>query len=110
MESPRAGESRQTARRREKALLEIATQAALDDYPNPNRIGCPDRSTLRTLALHRKRIPLDDPVIDHVAECSECFRECRTYRRRRAWLCAGVAGALISLAVVVLTTREANAA
>ena len=98
-------ESLRAARQLEKALVETATETALHDCPNPDRVGCPDLAVLKRLALHRNRIALDDPVIDHVAECSECFRECRSYRRRHTWLLVGLAGALVSLAVIVLATR-----
>jgi hypothetical protein len=47
--------------------------------PNPERIGCPDESTIRALA--EDRLPASHPVRLHMAECSECFAEYRGYRR-----------------------------
>src|ERR1035441_4970645 len=47
-------------------------------FPNPERKGCPDESTLKALA--ENRLPLDDPAGLHVGSCSECYAEYRHYR------------------------------
>ena len=38
-------------------LLEVFEQSSLQDYPNPDRIGCPGQPFLRKLAFDRKSIP-----------------------------------------------------
>jgi hypothetical protein len=43
--------------------------------PNPERIGCPPRSELERLA--RQRGAIDDPLYEHLASCSPCFRDWR---------------------------------
>lgn len=50
----------------------------LEAFPNPERKGCPDESTLKALA--ENRLPLDDPAGLHVGSCSECYAEYRHYR------------------------------
>jgi hypothetical protein len=67
--------------------------------PNPSRAGCPARETLR--ALGRRERPLDDPAYEHLAACSECYREVRAYqvRRRRARTLGALAATVIGLVV-----------
>ena len=84
-----------------RTMLDLLQQAALHDYPNPERIGCPGADFLQRLATDRKSIDLSDPALDHVARCSPCFREFVGYREaakrkaitRRAILAAGSAAA-----------------
>lgn len=88
---------------RMRALFE---QAARNDYPNPERIGCPGSAFLKTLATDRKSIPLTDPSIIHVARCSPCFDEFAAYResarrqrfKRRTFM--SIAGAVAALGTV----------
>jgi hypothetical protein len=47
--------------------------------PNPARIGCPPRDTLRALAKRQR--PVGDPLYDHLTECSPCFIEVRALQR-----------------------------
>jgi hypothetical protein len=68
------------SRREDKKLVKALQAAAYHDYPNPARIGCPkDIDVLKALAA--KSLHVTDPVIQHVAECSPCFREVMELRR-----------------------------
>lgn len=58
--------------------LDPLKQAFLDAFPNPERIGCPDQQTLKTIA--RKKIPLNDPAQIHVSQCSPCFKDVLEYQ------------------------------
>ena len=56
-------------------------EAILNNYPNPERNGCPGDTVLRGLAAR----PLDESVDDephwhHVTHCSECYREFLGFR------------------------------
>lgn len=84
----------------ERRFLELLEQAALNDYPNPERKGCPGAEFLRTLAHSRKSIPITDPRLDHLARCSPCYREFAAFReqathrrslRKRAGVLAAIA-------------------
>jgi hypothetical protein len=92
------------SRREDKKLVKALQAAAYNDYPNPARIGCPtDINILKALAA--KKLHATDPVIQHVAECSPCFREvmelrCQQKRLRLIKILAGV----VLLAVVGVTT------
>jgi hypothetical protein len=64
----------------ERKLLELFSRSALNDYPNPERIGCPGGAFLRQLATNRKSIPITDARLDHVVHCSPCFREFSAFK------------------------------
>lgn len=69
------------SRREDEKLVKALQAAAYHDYPNPARIGCPrDVKILKALAA--KSLHVTDPVIQHVAECSPCFREVMELRRK----------------------------
>ena len=67
-------------------------------YPNPDRVGCPPREVLISLA--RRERPIGDPAYEHIKECSPCYLEGRAiqeadalHHRRRmlTWVAAVVA-------------------
>jgi hypothetical protein len=62
-------------------MLELLEQAAMHDYPNPERKGCPGFEFLQRLADDRTSIALDDSRLTHVARCSPCYREFVSYRK-----------------------------
>jgi hypothetical protein len=68
----------------ERRLLEMFEQSSLEDYPNPDREGCPETAFVRKLAFDRKSIPIRHPDLTHVARCSPCFREFLAYRKQAA--------------------------
>lgn len=94
-------------REQHRRMLELLGQAALNDYPNPERKGCPGSDFLQLLATDRASIALDDPRLTHVARCSPCYREFLSYRKsvqrksltRRGLFAAGGAAAA-ALAIV----------
>jgi hypothetical protein len=62
-------------------MLELLEQAALHDYPNPQRSGCPGSEFLFRLACDRGSIDISDARLTHVARCSPCFTEFRSCRQ-----------------------------
>ena len=44
-----------------------------EQFPNPERKGCPDEDVLQALA--EDRIAPNDPALLHVGSCSECYTE-----------------------------------
>lgn len=67
-------------RRDEMDLLAAAKQALPSDFPNPERINCPEPSTLEAVAARRLSAPDIDDLIDHIATCSPCFTAYNGYR------------------------------
>lgn len=81
-------------------------------YPNPNRVGCPPREVLVSLA--RRERPLGDPAYDHIKECSPCYLEGRAIqeadaleRRRRVltWAAAAVLALATGAGAWMFTVR-----
>jgi hypothetical protein len=50
-------------------------------FPNPNREGCPPRSSLRAMAYRDQRLVLGDLPVSHIVSCSPCFQEYAHFRR-----------------------------
>ncbi len=69
-------------RREERRLIEAAAQAVRTDFPNVERLGCPESADLRAIA-HRHLSMLDiEDVVDHIATCAPCFAEYTRHRQR----------------------------
>jgi hypothetical protein len=70
-------------------------------YPNPDRVGCPPREVLVSLA--RRERPIGDPAYDHIKECSPCYLEGRSIQEadalhRRRQILTWAAAALLAVA------------
>jgi hypothetical protein len=79
----------------EKRVLDLLGKGLSRDFPNPQRVGCPDSSLLRGIAAHK--VPLSEAGrwLNHFSSCSPCFQEFTQFRkeavvRRRTqiWLTA----------------------
>src|SRR5262245_42458463 len=85
-------------------------------YPNPDRVGCPAREVLISLA--RRERPIGDPAYDHIKECSPCYLEGRAiqeadalhHRRRMLTWAAAAVLALAAGAGAWMLTRGGGAA
>ena len=79
----------------EKRILDLLGRGLSRDFPNPQRVGCPDSAVLRGIALHKVPLSEADRWLDHFSSCSPCFQEFTQFRkqavdRRRTqiWLAA----------------------
>ena len=72
-------------------------EAFLNEYPNPDRIGCPGEEILKGLAS--RKLPISHPARMHIGQCSPCWREFRSFeariKRTRSWTVAGGMAALL---------------
>jgi hypothetical protein len=107
---------------RREGPTQLAHPTELDElfgrgYPNPDRVGCPPREILVSLA--RRERPIGDPAYNHLKECSPCYLEGRAIQeadalqsRRRILTWAAAAALIVSTgsAAWFLTTREADVA
>ncbi len=102
--------SRWISKGKERKILQLFAESALNDYPNPERIGCPGQEFLRALAFCRNSIPVGDPRLDHVVHCSPCFREFTAFqsaarhRRNARWAAISTIAAVIAIAVALWLT------
>ena len=80
----------------EKRILDLLDRGLSRDFPNPQRVGCPDSGVLRGIALHKVPLAEADRWLDHFSSCSPCFQEFTQFRkqtldgrrRTRMWLAA----------------------
>lgn len=101
-----------SSRREEQRFIKTLKAAALYDYPNPDRVGCPkDIQVLKDLAA--KKLDVPDSIVQHVVECSPCFREMTELRRklkrlRLVKICTGVAGLLLIVTLAAFRYRHSG--
>jgi hypothetical protein len=94
----------------EERFLHAARQYVSSAYPNPDRIGCPDRGSIEILA--RRDRPPSAEETEHITTCSPCFIEYSAVRqawkrRRLLRMAASIAAALLVVAVsLVLSSRN----
>jgi hypothetical protein len=93
--------------RKEEALLgSILRRNLIHANPNPARIGCPGRKTLRDLAFHRRVVAAETfaKITEHVFGCSPCVQDVLVYaeeyshetkKRRRRLAALGIAAAVV---------------
>ena len=81
-----------SARRAERRLVKMAGEAARRDFPNPERIDCPNSDAVNAVVVRRLSFPDFDNVVDHIATCAPCFEE---YNRRRHRYRLRNAGAIV---------------
>ena len=85
----------------EKRILDLLSRGLSQDFPNPERAGCPDSAMLKSIALHKVPLAEADPWLDHFSSCSPCFQEFTQFRkqavdgRRRAQLWLAAAAVLL---------------
>lgn len=90
-----------------KRARKILQQAALKEFPNPERIGCPPEEALDAMARYKR--PATEADLHHITHCSPCFatflaarqnaRKQYIVRAAIAFACAAVLAAGIYFAV-----------
>ncbi len=85
--------------------------AILNQYPNPERRGCPGEAVLRRLAARYLDSAVeDDPTWHHVTHCSPCYREFldirgemkRAANAKQAGLRLGLAAVALAIVAAVV--------
>jgi len=79
----------------EKRILDLLGRGLSRDFPNPQRVGCPDSAVLRGIAAHKVPLSEADRWLNHFSSCSPCFQEFTQFRkqavdrwRNQIWLAA----------------------
>lgn len=90
--------------RGEKRILNALGRGLLNEFPNPERAGCPGRDVLNRIASHEMPLAEAEKWLDHLTSCSPCYRDfsklqnAQKLRRKRTWL-AIAASVLIAASV-----------
>ena len=85
----------------DKRILDVLERGLSREFPNPERIGCPDSAVLRGIAFRKLRLAEVDQWLNHLSSCSPCYQEFTELRekaasqRRRTQVWFAVAAVLI---------------
>lgn len=87
-------------------VIALGKRYAKSSCPNPNRDGCPSRSSLRAMAYRDRGLTLRDIPASHVVSCSPCFKEYYYFRRVRLFVSGlQVTGAIFGVAAIIFVGR-----
>ena len=59
----------------EDRILDLLARGLSREFPNPERVGCPDSAVLRGVAFRELRLAEVDEWLDHLGACSPCYQE-----------------------------------
>lgn len=88
----------------EKRILDALGRGLLNEFPNPERAGCPGRDVLKRIASHEMPLTEAEKWLDHLTSCSPCYRDfsqlqnAQERRRKQTWL--AIAAAILLCAAV----------
>lgn len=88
----------------EKRILNALGRGLLNEFPNPERAGCPGRDVLKRIASHEMPLTEAEKWLNHLTSCSPCYRDfsqlqnAQQLRRKQTWL--AIAAAILLCAAV----------
>jgi hypothetical protein len=71
------------SRRDEERLVEAGRQYYSTAFPNPERVGCPQGSTMQALVRGQLNRETRNEIDSHMMQCSPCFTEYAGLRKAR---------------------------
>lgn len=97
----------------EQAFLEISADVLASEFPNPDRIDCPDRSVLQRIAARKLSLREAAPWMKHLGSCSECYRDFEKHRevarrRRVVRLVYSMAASVLLVALLALAAWKSH--
>ncbi len=90
------------SRRDERELLKLGRGLFAEQFPNPDRAGCPPQDVLRAMAFRRQHAGPGEYPSDHPTVCSPCFRDYSGYRKQARQQMLVRAALATAAAVIVL--------
>jgi hypothetical protein len=94
-------------------LLDALGRVLSKDFPNPDRVGCPNRDVLKGLASRKLSLAEAEPWMDHLGKCSPCFLDYTDFRRvekrRRKVTYLGIAAVIVVACVALWGWRYRQA-
>lgn len=90
----------------ENVFLNRSVDVLTSGFPNPDRVGCPDRTVLEGIASHKLGLKEISPWLKHLSSCSDCFQDVSDFRRtahvREAATWAFAAAAATVIVAIIL--------
>lgn len=68
--------------REETRILDLLARGLSREFPNRQRVGCPDSAVLRGIAFLELRLAEVHEWLDHISSCSPCYQEFSELRKR----------------------------
>ncbi len=88
--------------RDERRVLDALGRGLLNEFPNPERTGCPGSDVLRRIAAHQMPLAEAERWLDHLTSCSPCYRDFtqfqETYQRARRRTILAIAASILVVA------------
>jgi hypothetical protein len=66
--------------RDERRILDALGRGLLNEFPNPDRTGCPGSDVLRRIAAHQMPLAEAEHWLDHLTSCSPCYSDFNQFR------------------------------
>jgi hypothetical protein len=75
-----------------------------NEFPNPERVGCPGREILSAIAAHTMSLSRAESYLDHLTSCSPCYQDFLQFQaehhQRRARMIFAVAASVLIVAAL----------
>jgi hypothetical protein len=65
----------------EENVLALGRKHFSEDFPNPERRGCPPTDQLKSLADNPRKAT--ESTLNHISSCSPCYRDYSRFLRKR---------------------------
>jgi hypothetical protein len=65
----------------EERILDLLARGLSREFPNPQRVGCPDSTILKGIAFRKLRLAEVEQWMDHLGSCSPCYRDFTPFRK-----------------------------
>ena len=56
----------------EERILDLLARGLSREFPNPQRVVCPDSTILKGIAFRKLRLGEVEQLMDHLGSCSPC--------------------------------------
>ncbi len=85
-------------------MLGVLGRGLQDEFPNPERIGCPGHEIVAAIAAHKMPLSQAESYLDHLTSCSPCYRDFlqiqREHLKRRTRMIFAVAASVLIVAAI----------
>ena len=90
--------------RDERRLLDVLGRGLINEFPNPERSGCPGSEVLKRIASRTMPLAEAEKWLDHLGSCSPCYRDFsrfqKAYQLRRTRTLLAIAASILVCAAI----------